>query len=42
MHNMQIRIQNKPYFNTIYIFKNWDQNKNGHEKRPQDTEKSPQ
>ena len=42
MQNMQTIIQNKPYFTTIYIAKNWYQNENGYADRPWDTEKSPQ
>ena len=42
MHNAQTRIQNKSYLTTIYMAKNWDQNKNSHENCPRDTEKPPQ
>ena len=44
MHDTQTRILNGLYLTAIYIAKNWDQNKNGHENEnlPRDTEKSPQ
>ena len=42
MQNTQMRIQNRSYLITIYIAKNWYKNKNGHENRSWDTEKSPQ
>ena len=38
---MQTKIQNELYLTTICIARNWDQNKNGHEKRTRDTKKQP-
>ena len=40
IHNTQTKIQNGLYLTTVYIAKNWDNNKNGHDNHPQDVEKS--